>query len=301
MYQPDDFARLVKFIAEARKPDKLSQYPSFTDFEEMMASMDIETHTRLWFDDSERLVGYSLVDNRNNNIWFEVDPKLDTSQLDEKMLVWGIQRFKDWKTNRAVEVDATLDTNCDEDELARIALLKAHGFIPQDLMTLHLERSLTEPIPPVEFPSGYAIRPVAGECEVDDVLALYHAAYGTDRMTREELLSIMRTSTYERELDLVAISVNGHIIGLCTCGMDVSLNQKLPRKEGWTDPILVHPDHQKLGLSCALIHRGWQLLKSRGIEVAVLGTSSQNAKGVAAFTNAGYHITYRKPWFSLSV
>jgi len=265
----------------------------------MMASLDIEKHTRLWFDDSGWLVGYSLLDTRYNNIWFEVDPKLDTPRLEEEMLAWGIQSFKHWKTSGVVEVDATLDTNCDEDEQTRIALLKAHGFIPQDLMTLHLERSLAEPIPPVELPSGYTIRPVAGECEVDDVLALYHAAYGTDHMTKEELLSIMRTSSYESELDLVVISPDERIVGLCTCGMDNGLNQKLPRKEGWTEPVLVHPDHQRMGLSRALIHRGWQLLKSRGIEVAVLGTSSDNRKAVAAFTQAGYRITGRKQWFSL--
>ena len=68
------------------------------------------------------------------------------------------------------------------------------------------------------------------------------------------------------------------------------LNANVPKKLGSTDPVLVHPDFQGLGLSRALIWSGWEKLKSRGIEVAELGTSSQNARGIAAFTKAGYRI-----------
>ena len=73
-------------------------------------------------------------------------------------------------------------------------------------MTLHLSRSLTEPIPPIKLPPGFSIRPVAGEGEADALAALYHAAYGTDKMTAGDVLAIMRTSSYDRELDLCGSS-----------------------------------------------------------------------------------------------
>jgi mycothiol synthase len=297
-YQPDDFNRLVNFVNRVREPGELFQFPSSVDLEEMLGVMETAKTTRLWLDGGGEMAGYALLETSYNNIWFETDPRQDTRRLEKEMLVWGIRSFRGFKTTGAVEPKTTLDTNCDEQDQSRIELLTTNGFIPQDLMTLHLERSLKEPIPPVLLPAGYTIRPAEGEGEIGDLLELYHAAYGSDHMTREELLSIMRSSVYKREFDLVAVSPQGRIVGLCTCGIDQKRNEKLSRKEGWTDPILVHPDCQGMGLSRALINHGCRVLKSQGIDVAVLGTSSQNTKGVTAFTRAGYRITQRKAWFS---
>ncbi len=214
------------------------------------------------------------------------------------MITWGLERFRQLKRDGRVDRAATLDTNCVEEDRERIELLQAHGFIPQDLMSLHLSRSLAEPIPPVNLPPGFSIRPVAGEGEADALAALYQAAYGTDKMTAGEILAIMRTTSYDRDLDLVAVAPDGRLAGLCTCGIQEDLNGMLPKKQGSTDPVLVHPDFQGLGLARALIWSGWEKLKSRGIEVAVLGTSSQNTSGIAAFTKAGYVIDRRWLWLS---
>jgi ribosomal protein S18 acetylase RimI-like enzyme len=117
-------------------------------------------------------------------------------------------------------------------------------------------------------------------------------------MTREDILEIMRTSSYDHELDLVAIAPDGNLVGLCTCTIEDDLNQLLPQKLGSTDPVLVHPDFQGQGLARALIWSGWEKLKSRGIEVAELLTSSHNEKGIAAFTRAGYIIDGWRRWLS---
>ncbi len=129
-------------------------------------------------------------------------------------------------------------------------------------MTLHLSRSLSEPIPPIVLPAGFIIRPVAGESEVDALVELYHAAYGSETMTQEDVLAIMRTSSYDRELDLVAVAPDGRLAGLCSCGIETDLNAILPWKLGSTDPVLVHPDFQNQGLARALIWSGWKRLKT---------------------------------------
>lgn len=300
-YQPGELTRLVQFLIEARKPENLSRYPSCVDLEELLTLPDVCEQTRLWLDVNKNIIGYAIVDPRNCNLWFESDPQMESSSLEEGMVAWGIRRFNGLKRRGVIRADVTLDTNCEEQNRVRSDLLKASGFIPQKLLTLRFERCLSEPIPPVKLPPGYSIRPVSGEDEIDELVSLYHAAYGTERMTGEELSAIMHTSTYERELNLVAVSPQKRIVGVCTCWMDKRLNQQLPRKEGWTDPVLVHPDHQGMGLSRALIHYGWGLLKSRDIEVAMLGTSSENGKAIAAFMRAGYKIKSRSCWFSLQV
>jgi ribosomal protein S18 acetylase RimI-like enzyme len=297
-YQPDDLAKLVDFIFRIRKPEELPQFPTRVDLEELMDSRQIRELTQFWLDESGDIAGYAFIDPRFCNLDFEVEPVENTIGLLKEIIPWGIDTFRKLKKSGKVAQDSSLDTNCNERDTLRVDLLKSYGFIPQDLMTLHLSRSLSDPIPPINLPAGFTIRPVAGECEVEAVTALFHAAYGSDRMTREDILSIMRTSSYDRELDLVAIAPDGRLVGLCTCGIEEDLNRLLSQKLGSTDPVLVHPDFQGLGLARALIWSGWEKLKSRGIQVAELLTSNHNEKGIAAFTKAGYRIDARRQWFS---
>jgi ribosomal protein S18 acetylase RimI-like enzyme len=296
-YQPDDLSKLVDFIFRIRKPEELPQFPTRVDLEELMDSRQIRELTQFWLDDSGNIAGYAFIDPRFCNLDFEVEPVRDTVRLQKEIIPWGIETFRQLKSEGKVARAATLDTNCNERDTLRVELLKSFGFIPRDLMTLHLTRCLSDPIPPVALPAGFTIRPVTGEDEVDAVTALFHAAYGSERMTREDILSIMRTSSYDRELDLVAISPDGRLIGLCTCGIEEDLNRLLSQKLGSTDPVLVHPDFQGLGLARALIWSGWEKLKTRGIQVAELLTSSHNEKGIAAFIKAGYRIDARRQWF----
>lgn len=297
-YRSDDLSKLVDFIFRIRKPEELPQFPTRVDLEELMDSEQIRELTQFWLDEAGDIAGYAFIDPRYCNLDFEVEPVQNSLGLLKEIIPWGIETFRQLKTAGKVAQESTLDTNCVERDTQRVELLKSFGFIPQDLMTLHLTRFLSDPIPPIVLPPGFTIRPVAGEGEADAVTALFHAAYGTDRMTCEDILSIMRTSSYDRELDLVAISPDGRLVGLCTCGIEEDLNRLLSQKLGSTDPVLVHPDFQGLGLARALIWSGWEKLKSRGIQVAELTTSSHNEKAIAAFTKAGYRIDARRQWFS---
>jgi ribosomal protein S18 acetylase RimI-like enzyme len=297
-YISADLPRLVEFIYRIRKPEDLAEYPTGVDFEEILDSLGVRESTRLWLEEGGRLIGYALIYPLFCNLYFEADPTQDVVSLEKEMITWSLERFRQLKQNGKVDRAATLDINCSEQDPERIELLQANGFIPQDLMTLHLSRSLMEPIPPVKLPPDFSIRPVLGEGETDALAALYRAAYGSDKMTAGEIRAIMRTSSYDRDLDLVAIAPDGRLAGLCTCGIQAELNGMLPKKQGSTDPVLVHPDFQGLGLASTLIWSGWEKLKSRGIEVAVLGTSSQNTRGIAAFTKAGYVIDKRRLWLA---
>jgi ribosomal protein S18 acetylase RimI-like enzyme len=297
-YKPCDLPRLVELIFRIRKPEDLAEYPTGVDFEEIMDSADVRESTRLWLDEGGSLTGYALIYPLFCNITFEADPTLDKAGLEKEMVAWGLERFRQLKRDGKVDPAATLDTNCSEQDSGRIELLQANGFIPQDLMTLHMSRSLTEAIPSIKLPDGFSIRPVRGEGEADALAALYQAAYGSDRMTAGEILAIMRTSSYDRELDLVAVAPVGRLVGLCTCGIQEDLNGILPKKLGSTDPVLVHPDFQGQGLARALIWSGWEKLKSHGIELAQLSTSSQNVRGIVAFTKVGYVIDKRRLWLS---
>ncbi|MBN2258395.1 MAG: GNAT family N-acetyltransferase [Anaerolineaceae bacterium] len=297
-YQPGDLTKLVDFIFRIRKPEELARFPTGVDFEEVMDSPQVRDLTRLWQDDCSKIIAYAYIDPRYCNFSYEIDTLYKTAQMHSELIGWGICTFRQLKGGGKVDQGNSLDTNCDERDTLRVNTLRSSGFIPQDLMTLHLSRSLSEPIPPIQLPDGFTIRPVSGEQEVDALVALYHDAYGSEIMKRDDVLSIMRTTSYDRELDLVVVSPGGRLAGLCTCNIEEELSKVLPHPLGSTDPVLVHPDFQGKGIARALIWSGWEKLKSRGIEQAELSTSSQNSKGIAAFTKAGYRIDGRLQWFS---
>jgi mycothiol synthase len=297
-YQAGDLQRLTDLIYRIRPREFLSAYPTRVDFEELLEDAAVRDATCLWFDQAGELVGYSLVYPLFCNLHYEADPGRDMRTLQAGMIRWGLERFRELKKAGTIEAGAALDTAIDEQDTLGLDLLKAQGFIPQDLQTLHLARNLSEPIPPVILPAGFSIRPLSGESEAEAVVSLYRAAYGSQRMSLDEVLAIMRTSSYDRELDLVAVAEDGNLAGLCTCTIETELNDLLPEKQGATDPVLVHPRYQGLGLARALIWSGWERLKQRGIAVAVLSTSSENSKGIAAFTKAGYAVVRRSMWLS---
>ena len=195
----------------------------------------------------------------------------------------------------------TLDAVCREEDTARLAWLTRYGFQSQAVRTLRFTRSLSEPIPDPQLPAGFSIRPVAGPVEVEALVALHRAAFGTDNMTTEERRAMMSGPDYLPELDLVAVASDGRLAGFCICGIHTEENAVTGRSEGYTDPIGVHPDFQKQGLARALILTGLRLLRERGLAYATLGTSSENVAMQAAAQSAGFQLESSKVWFSKAV
>ena len=129
-----------------------------------------------------------------------------------------------------------------------------------------------------------------------NLVDLHRAAFGTDNMTVEERLVIMRVPGYQHELDLVVTASNGELAAFCICGFDEE-----DETIGCTDPLGTHPRFQRLGLGSAIITAGMQALKSRGARVVELGTSSQNLPMQELAEKLGFLVVSEKLWFSKQV
>jgi mycothiol synthase len=163
---------------------------------------------------------------------------------------------------------------------------------------VQMARRLDEPLPVPKLPAGFSIRPVEGEHEAKAIVALHRAAFGTDNMTVEERLAIMRTPEYSPALDLLVVTPNGQLAAYCTSSISMEENALTGQKIGHTDPVATHPDFQRLGLARAMLLTGMHLLKRRGMDLAMLGTSSENIGMQKAAEAAGFHIISKKYWFS---
>ena len=267
-----------------------TDFPSPSDLAELLAAPSkAAARTKVWEDDCGRVCAYALVDDYDN-LWFDRSPDVADGAADD-LVAWGIACARNGQAS-------VIDTACRADDQSRIALLHQHGFTEQAIRTLHFAASLTESIPEPALPAGYTIRPVAGESEVGELVALHRVAFGTERMTVAERLTWMQTPDYDPGLDLVAVAPDGSLTAYCFSAIHSEENRLNGRSDGVTDPVATHPAHQGRGLAQALLYAGMRLLQARGAARALLGTSSDNLAMQAAARATGYRVESERAWFS---
>jgi len=293
-----DLQAMIDVLVRARPADRIADYPSIVDLQEFLTRPEVQVNTSLWHDAQGRLVGFALVDEFND-LLFDVLPEATGQGLETQMIAWGVERIR--QTRQPESEPLTLDAGCREDDVERLALLEQHGFVRQPVDTMQFVRPLDGPIPDPQLPPGFSIRHVEGEHEIESLVTLHRAAFGTERLTVEGRLSWMQTPEYDPALDLVAIASDGRLAAYCMCHISQEENARTGRNEGWTDPVGTHPDFQRRGLARALLLTGMRLLKQRGVEAAVLGTGEENIAMQRAATSVGFRVQWRKHWFAKPV
>jgi mycothiol synthase len=283
------FSNLLDLLNKIRPASHANDFPVKVNIEENLAVEEIRAITRLWFDDSQP-IGWAYVDDLHNLHW-ELE-KQYTEPVGAEMVAWGMDCIR--KTLAAGET-STLDASCREDFTERVDFLSQHGFRQTEVVTVHMKRNLSEPIPKFELPQGFQIRLVKGIEEAESIASTHRAAFGTEYMTTENRLIIMNTSEYDPLLDLVVVAPDGTIAAYCTC----SVNQQ--NKEGWTDPIATHPNYQRKGLAKALLLKGMQMLKECGMESAKLGTSGDNIAMQKTAESVGFILEHKMLWFEKAI
>lgn len=271
---------------------RLPNKPTIVDFEETMLLTSVRATTRLWKYKS-KVIGFAFVDDYNN-LRYEIEPEYHSSQIENEIVEWGVTCIK--TRNAENYEDSTLDASFGRENTWQIAMLERSGFVRESFRSLRYQRSLSEPIVEYAFPRGFSVRCVEGKQEVESLVDLHRAAFGTENMSIEARLAIMNAPKYERELDLVAIAPNGDLSAFCICGFEEEIEQV-----GYTDPIGTHPVYQKLGLGKAIVTAGFHSLKKKGAKVVELGTSSENIPMQRLAKALGLVVVSEKLWFSKDV
>jgi mycothiol synthase len=140
------------------------------------------------------------------------------------------------------------------------------------------------------------MRRVTGEDEVEALVSLHRAAFGTDNMAIEERLAIIRAPNYAPDLDLVAIAPNGELCAFCNFEFEEGKKQT-----GTTDPIGTHQHYQRLGLGRAILSAGLRSIQVRGAVIAKLGTSSENIPMQKLAERVGFFCVSENLWFSKKI
>jgi ribosomal protein S18 acetylase RimI-like enzyme len=263
------------------------------DFEEQIQLTAFRETLRLWRAAGE-LAAFAYVDDYNN-LWFAADEKTPAiDRLEDEIVAHALQVIRERNARHGSR--DPLDFSCRSDETRRLRLMERHGFQVQPVRTLQFSRDLRAPIPDFPLPAGYTLRPTWGEVEIEALVELHRAAFGTDQMTVEWRRAIMNAPQYVPDLDLLAVAPDGELAAFCVCGFDDP-----ERRVGYTDPIGTHARHQGKGLGRALLSAGLQALQAAGAVRAELGTSSENQAMVKLASALGFELASEKLWFSKDV
>ncbi|MFN8490700.1 MAG: GNAT family N-acetyltransferase [Caldilineaceae bacterium] len=206
------------------------------------------------------------------------------------MVAWGEQELQKAGCS-------AIRTNCRADNKARIVFLTQQGFTVEPTSNLHLQRSLGEAIPTPHLPPGFTIRPVTGEQEVEQIVELHRAAFGTENMTVAYRLAMMRVPDYDPTLDLIAVAPDGQWVAFCLASISQADNHQAPQPIGWLDPIGTRPAFQRQGLAKALLLTGLALLKEKGMKLAGTSAASNNIAMQRAAESVGFQVKSQTNWY----
>lgn len=281
----------VQAIREFR--GRLASKSTIVDFDEQILLPSTRETTRIWQQDN-KIVGFAFLD-QYNNLWFDTETEFSLlDELETEIIEWGVF----CRIRRITETGTanTLDCPCNADNNHRISILEKHGFMLEPVRSLQYSHPLNKQIAEYPLPTGFSIRSVKGKNEVDQLVALHRAAFGTNNMTIEYRLAMMSTPQYIQEMDLVAVTPNNEFAAFCVCGFDDPDN-----KIGYTDPIGTHPSYQRIGLGKALTSVGLITLKNAGANTVRLGTSNENIAMQRLANALGFVCVSEKLWFSKAV
>lgn len=229
-------------------------------------------HLRLW-SDGDRAVAWS---------WHE-PPELETH-------VWTGDAARDTDVYRSLLVtvldetgDGELAAFAAEDDVASIEVLAGLGFQPEGRRLSQWQRGADAGVPAqAPPPPGYRIRSLRGPDEFPARVALHRAAFPTSRLNVEKYERLLTAPHYRLDDDLVVEAPDGSLAAFAL---------------GWRDPIGrvaefepigTHPEHQRRGLSRAVVTYGLQRFLDAGARIVQVYSDAAEAPAEALYEACGF-------------
>lgn len=169
-------------------------------------------------------------------------------------------------------------------DTVRQDMLRSLDFKRHQLWGYLAEQSLDKPIAAPLLPDGFYLR-AATWAEAEALATLRNAAFGDDLSAEDYRATVMQAG-YDPENERVVVAPDGRLAG-SACLLVDAVNQT-----GLIEPLVVHPDFQRLGLGRALLLHGMQRMQQAGMQIAVIGYDAANTAAMNLYTSVGFRTRY---------
>jgi mycothiol synthase len=227
----------------------------------------------LWLNEKQELVGWAVLQTPFWTIDYACHPA--AADLLPEIL--------DWADERARQVTGTLYerpawfVNVFKGQNERIQALEAAGFACQadvgedSWSKVLLCRSLETPVKVYNPPTGFTVRPLAGEDEAQAYVDLHQTVFESKNMTLEWRQRTLQHPDYTPELDIVVEAPDGRLAAFCICWLNRASESAVI---GHVEPLGCHPDFRRYALGRVALSHGLQRLQSLGAQQIYTETDS---------------------------
>jgi len=251
-------------------------------------ALDEPDNVGVWAGPDGRLAAWAVLQTPFWSLDYVIHPEAD-SGLAARVLAWAAERAR-----RALDTAygrPTWFASAFAGDEARRQTLETAGYysVADSGENAWSQVRLRRAGPPPEaapLPEGFAIRPLAGEEEVEAYVELHQAVFESKNMTTAWRARTLRRPEYVPGLDLVAVAPGGRLAGFCVGWLD----RAAAAASGQIEPLGVHADYQKLGLGRALLSEGVRRLHAHGAEQVFVQTDDDREAAFHLYTAAGFQV-----------
>jgi mycothiol synthase len=183
-------------------------------------------------------------------------------------------------------------------QTTRLPELEAVGFasqaeVSENAWSMVLMQHSGRPLPESKNQAGFAIRPLAGQAEVEGYVACHQAAFQSANMRAGWRARTLAQPAYQPDLDLVAVEALGRVAGFCIAWLNA--------QGGQIEPLGVHPEYRGRGLGRALLAEGIRRLQGRGVGRILAATDDFREAACGLYESVDFRViepvwVYRKDW-----
>ncbi len=298
-----DLRKIVDLINYCDSFDNLDEGTSISELESELysPSFDLSRDLGIWVNEDDNLIAYAQLwvseptNSIDANLWFCVHPNY-RSTLETDIIEWAIAQGKKIESEKGYPVKLRAGARENQPDNAN-EILQNHGFTI-DRYFFRMERSLTEFIPPSQLPSGFTIRPVNVEKDIEAWVELHSQTFidhwNYHPITVENLKHWLNEPTYRADLDLVAISADGIFAAFCFNFIDPKYNQRHNIDLGNVGILGVRRGFRNKGLGKAILLTSLRLLQAAGMKTARLGVDADNPNGaLQLYKSVGFRQTLK--------
>jgi ribosomal protein S18 acetylase RimI-like enzyme len=228
--------------------------------------------TQLWCAPGGAVIGCAWP--VKNEIILLSDPR--GRAIEAAMLDWAEER------HRASGADEPLSAYSFDGDAARVALLRARGYVRQEHGYRYRRMALDGMLPELPPPAGYAVRNLGGDDEVEARVAVHCAAFAPSRMTVEKHRAVMAAPTYRQDLDLVVVAPDGQLAAYALGWFDAT------NRIGVFEPVGTDPAHQRRGLARAVLAEGLRRFRALEARVVYIVAETDNEASNRAYEAVGF-------------
>lgn len=151
-----------------------------------------------------------------------------------------------------------------ETHLTAALLAGGYAAVEQPYSFCYLSRDVGDLPPPGTLPCGFVARPMSGEAELAQRVAVHRAAWHPSRVSEASYRQVMAAWPYRRALDWVVQAPDGRFAASCLIWFDEH------SRVGLLEPVGTDPQFRRLGLARAVCLAALHALRRSGATMAVV-------------------------------